>query len=223
MATQLCYNRGCGREFKVKENHDEACTFHPGAPYFHDAYKGWTCCQNKSTDFTTFLNTPGCSIGRHSNIKPLEPEKITGNLDKDCGGVEEVIEVRPPIQPPMARPSVETERQRLIATVAASLKQALQTLKRPETNGEQSAVKTGDCCKNNGCKETFPPTSEDCRYHPGYPVFHEVRQFICTNQCVQSSSLGHEILVLLSAQDIRVSAFSGPGGLRDWETQVGGR
>ena len=139
MATQLCYNRGCGREFKVKDNHDEACTYHPGAPYFHDAYKGWTCCQNKSTDFTTFLNTPGCSIGRHSNIKPLEPEKITGNLDKDCGGVDEVIEVRPPIQPPMARPSVETERQRLTPTVAASLKQALQNLKRPETTGEQGA------------------------------------------------------------------------------------
>ena len=57
MATQLCYNRGCGREFKVKDNHDEACTFHPGAPYFHDAYKGWTCCQNKSTDFTTFQDS----------------------------------------------------------------------------------------------------------------------------------------------------------------------
>lgn len=172
MATQLCYNRGCGREFKVKDNNEEACTFHPGAPYFHDAYKGWTCCQNKSTDFTTFLNTPGCSIGRHSNIKPLEPEKITGNLDKDCGG-DEVVEVRPPIQPPMARPSVETERQRLIPTVAASLKQAMQNLKIPEKTGEQGNVKTGDCCKNNGCKETFPPSSEDCRHHPGYPVFHE--------------------------------------------------
>ena len=78
MATQLCYNRGCGKEFRLKDNHEEACTYHPGAPYFHDAYKGWTCCQNKSTDFTTFLNTPGCSLGKHSNIKPEEPEKITG-------------------------------------------------------------------------------------------------------------------------------------------------
>jgi|688.fasta_scaffold2606845_1 hypothetical protein len=23
-----------------RENTDESCTFHPGAPYFHDAYKG---------------------------------------------------------------------------------------------------------------------------------------------------------------------------------------
>ena len=211
MATQLCYNRGCGREFKVKENHDEACLYHPGAPYFHDAYKGWTCCQNKSTDFTTFLNTPGCSVGRHSNIKPVEPEKITGNLSKDDGPAE-VIEVRPPIQPPMARPSTESERKRLIPTVAASLKQALQNLKIPDRNSNEGEVKPGDCCKNNGCKETFPPTSEDCKYHPGYPVFHEVT----TRRTETGFSLhfaGHEILVVLPAEDNRVPTLSRSGGL----------
>ena len=31
MATLFCYNRGCTiREFKVKDNHDEACLYHPG-------------------------------------------------------------------------------------------------------------------------------------------------------------------------------------------------
>ena len=35
----------------------DACEYHPGAPIFHDAYKGWSCCNKKSTDFTTFLNT----------------------------------------------------------------------------------------------------------------------------------------------------------------------
>ena len=212
MATQLCYNRGCQvREFKVRDNHDEACRYHPGAPYFHDAYKGWTCCQNKSTDFTTFLNTPGCTIGRHSNVKPVEPEKITGNLSKDDGPCE-VIEVRAPIQPPMARPSVDTERQRLTPVVAASLKQAMQNIKLPEESGDKGEVKPGDCCKNNGCKETFPPSSEDCKYHPGYPVFHEVRLavswWLCSNDCA-----GYEILVLLSAEDNRVPTLPGPGGL----------
>ena len=211
MATQLCYNRGCGREFKVKENHDEACLYHPGAPYFHDAYKGWTCCQNKSTDFTTFLNTPGCSVGRHSNIKPVEPEKITGNLSKDEGPAE-VIEVRPPIQPPMARPSTESERKRLIPTVAASLKQALQNLKIPDRNSNEGEVKPGDCCKNNGCKETFPPTSEDCKYHPGYPVFHEVTT-LRTETGFSLHFAGHEILVVLPAEDNRVPTLSRSGGL----------
>jgi len=52
-----------------------SCQHHPGGPIFHDALKGWSCCKKRSTDFTEFLNIPGCSFGRHSNIKPLETEK----------------------------------------------------------------------------------------------------------------------------------------------------
>jgi hypothetical protein len=63
------------------------CQFHPGAPFFHDAYKGWTCCGKKATDFTEFLNFPGCSRGRHSRVKPVEPENITGQL----GPVEDPV------------------------------------------------------------------------------------------------------------------------------------
>lgn len=44
-------------------------------PYFHDAYKGWSCCQRKSVDFTEFLNIKGCEVSKHSNEKPPEPEK----------------------------------------------------------------------------------------------------------------------------------------------------
>ena len=32
------------------------------------------------TDFTEFLNTPGCSKGKHTNEKPEEPEHITGQI-----------------------------------------------------------------------------------------------------------------------------------------------
>jgi hypothetical protein len=38
----------------------DSCTFHPGAPFFHDAYKGWSCCKKKCTDFTEFLNIKVC-------------------------------------------------------------------------------------------------------------------------------------------------------------------
>lgn len=172
MATFLCYNRGCGKECRMKDNHDEACLYHPGEPYFHDAYKGWTCCQAKSTDFTTFLNTPGCTVGKHSNIKPKESEKITGNLNKE-EYKDEVIEVRPPIAPAKDRVPVDSPTQRLTPTVAASLKTALKNVKKPEENTGDVEVKEGDCCKNNGCKVTYPPTSDECKYHPGFPVFHE--------------------------------------------------
>jgi len=98
----------------------------------------------------------------------------TGNLSKDSPA-DEVIEVRPPIQPPKERCSVDCERKRLIPTIAASLKKALENLKKPVENGENGVIqaKEGDTCKNNGCKKTFPSASEECTYHPGYPVFHE--------------------------------------------------
>jgi len=172
MAVKLCYNRGCGKEFNIRENSAEACRFHPGAPYFHDAYKGWSCCQNKSTDFTTFLNTPGCTLGKHSNVKPIEPEKITGNLNKESSP-EVVIEVRPPIQPAMTRPDVKTPMTRLSPTIAASLVQAIANMPAPDESVVSESVKEGEACKNNGCKQVYPGTSDECKYHPGFPVFHE--------------------------------------------------
>jgi len=172
MAVQLCYNRGCGKEYNIRENNEDSCRYHTGAPYFHEGYKGWTCCQNKSTDFTTFLNTPGCSLGKHSNIKPVEPEKITGNLNKESSP-EEVIEVRPPIQPSMARPSADTPLVRMTPTVAASLKQTMANLPNPEENGDDVAIKEGESCKNNGCKEFYGGENLECKFHPGVPVFHE--------------------------------------------------
>lgn len=45
----------------------ESCKYHPGVPVFHDAYKGWSCCNKKSVDFTEFLNFKGCTLSEHSN------------------------------------------------------------------------------------------------------------------------------------------------------------
>ena len=38
-----------------------SCQFHPGQPVFHDALKGWSCCNKRSTDFTEFLNFKVCT------------------------------------------------------------------------------------------------------------------------------------------------------------------
>lgn len=54
-----CYNRGCNSKYNEEDNNDQACTHHPGLPYFHDAYKIWSCCQKKSIDFTQFLDIKG--------------------------------------------------------------------------------------------------------------------------------------------------------------------
>ena len=135
MAVQMCYNRGCGKEYNIRQNFEDSCRWkgqkhrpikNLAQNHHHNAgiilvipiftmltrvgavVRFWIVCkcdpidciffsQNKSTDFTTFLNTPGCALGKHSNVKPINPEKITGNLNKDPEPV--VVETRPPIQP----------------------------------------------------------------------------------------------------------------------------
>lgn len=124
----LCYNRGCGQTFDPTRNADgkrlwfeifsigahelficlfldeDSCRHHPGQPFFHDAYKGWSCCNKKCTDFTEFLNIKGCTLSKHSNEKPPEPEKPPQNNIPDT----EVIEVKPIVAPSLKRPPFDT-------------------------------------------------------------------------------------------------------------------
>ena len=58
---KTCQNFGCDKKYRESQNGiEDMCHYHWGEPFFHDAYKGWSCCQQKSTDFTTFLNFKPC-------------------------------------------------------------------------------------------------------------------------------------------------------------------
>lgn len=37
---QVCKNKGCGKTFKERDNHETACSYHPGPAVFHDRLKG---------------------------------------------------------------------------------------------------------------------------------------------------------------------------------------
>jgi cysteine and histidine-rich domain-containing protein len=95
-------------------------------PVFHDALKGWSCCNKKSTDFSTFLSYPGCTKGQHSNIKPVEPEKVK----PEKTDVPEIV-VRQPIRPqePTERPSELENLVDLQMTISPSLVNNLQNIK----------------------------------------------------------------------------------------------
>ncbi|SPP82692.1 cysteine and histidine-rich domain-containing protein [Drosophila guanche] len=181
-----CYNRGCGQLFDEAANNEESCRHHPGEPFFHDAYKGWSCCNKKSVDFTEFLNIKGCTLAKHSNVKPPEPEKST--KDDNNGDKDEVIEVRAPIREAMSRPPIETPFTVLQPTVAAALKETIDNLKVDSAPaaaaspfGEASdAIAVGTSCKNNGCSYSFTGTDShhsQCAHHPGVPIFHEGMKF----------------------------------------------
>ncbi|XP_056016372.1 cysteine and histidine-rich domain-containing protein 1-like [Ostrea edulis] len=187
-----CYNKGCGQKFDLANNKEDSCTFHPGQPVFHDALKGWSCCKKRSTDFTEFLNTPGCSKGCHTNVKPPEPVKEEKKLDNK----DDVIEVKMPEpkkpRDPSARPPLDEPLAPLKVNIAPTLKQALEkhmdnlSLQTAEDKTDSKEVKVGTSCKNNGCKGCYQreeSNSERCLYHPGYPVFHEGMKFwTCCNR-----------------------------------------
>lgn len=177
-----CYNKGCGKQYDPDDNHSEACTFHPGAPFFHDAYKGWSCCNKKCTDFTEFLNIKGCTRGSHNNVKPPAPEKQKSNsADKD-----EVVEYMAPTpvkQEIMERPSEDSPMIHLPVTITPSLQQILDKQKtttpteiQTKGQGDDSSVVVGTSCKNAGCKQIYEGDHTNlgtCIYHTGVPIFHE--------------------------------------------------
>lgn len=38
--SQTCRNKGCDKTFKEKDNHEAACSYHPGPAVFHDRIRG---------------------------------------------------------------------------------------------------------------------------------------------------------------------------------------
>lgn len=156
----------------------ESCTYHVGEPYFHDAYKGWSCCKKKSVDFTEFLSIKGCTLGKHSNVKPPEPEKPKQEE------IEDIVEQKLPTPleqiKKLPRPSLDTPMKQIEAKVAPTLKEAIDALppveiKTKETSNE---IPVGTICTNSGCNKAYegPATNKmqsECIFHPGVPIFHE--------------------------------------------------
>lgn len=63
---QTCRNKGCGKTFKEKDNHEAACEYHPGPPVFHDRMRGWKCCDIHVKEFDEFMGIPPCTKGWHN-------------------------------------------------------------------------------------------------------------------------------------------------------------
>ncbi|CAD6220379.1 GSCOCG00005029001-RA-CDS [Cotesia congregata] len=171
----LCYHRGCGQDYDPDDNKPDSCVHHPGVPVFHDAYKGWSCCNKKCTDFTEFLNIKGCTKSEHSNEKPPEPEKPAVDKSKAA----EVIEYRAPVntEPTIERPPFDTPQKTMQPVVSQALMDQVKSfITNTESLPESLVVKVGQSCKNRGCSVTFTGTDSDntkCVHHPGVPVFHE--------------------------------------------------
>lgn len=60
-----CKNNGCHKDYNPNDNHEQACSYHPGAPIFHDLKKSWSCCKTVTYDFDDFMKLPTCATGPH--------------------------------------------------------------------------------------------------------------------------------------------------------------
>ncbi|XP_072963601.1 cysteine and histidine-rich domain-containing protein RAR1 [Typha angustifolia] len=63
---QTCRNKGCGKTYKEKDNHETACEYHPGPAVFHDRLRGWKCCDIHVKEFDEFMEIPPCTKGWHN-------------------------------------------------------------------------------------------------------------------------------------------------------------
>ncbi|XP_066150690.1 cysteine and histidine-rich domain-containing protein morgana [Euwallacea fornicatus] len=173
MANEQCFNRGCGQKYDPTSNGDDSCRHHPGAPFFHDAYKGWSCCNKKCTDFTEFLNIRGCTVGKHSNIKPPEPEK------SKCAELPNTttVEIKPIVPPTLKRPPLETPMVTMEPDIALDLLSQIDSIEKPqEPISQNSDVIIGTNCKNGACNSSYEGPDSNisiCLHHPGVPIFHE--------------------------------------------------
>ncbi|VDD86800.1 unnamed protein product [Enterobius vermicularis] len=171
-----CYNKGCGKKFNPDENHPEACLYHPGPPYFHDAYKIWNCCNKKSTDFTTWLSIQGCTRGKHNPVKPVEepPKRENKEQESRPKSPERVI-VWNGLNKPAPRNEAPRSMSKLRLESTEALLKAIEAHKQQVTE-ESNEVHVGVSCKNSGCDKKYEgkqSDEEECLYHSGVPVFHE--------------------------------------------------
>jgi len=177
----MCYNRGCGKTYDPAKNDDNSCFYHTGVPVFHDAYKSWSCCQKKTTDFTEFLNIKGCCNGKHSNEKPKEPEvekKVATETPKETviRETEEEKQKKRLPRPPRDIPIVPLQ-----IEITPALKDMIEKKRQEVALNENvdsskpsgDEIPAGTPCKNKGCRESFPASNSSCIHHPGVPIFHE--------------------------------------------------
>ncbi|KAE9418199.1 hypothetical protein Angca_008995 [Angiostrongylus cantonensis] len=172
-----CYNKGCGKKFDPEANDTESCLYHPGPPYFHDAYKIWNCCNKKSTDFGTWLNYPGCTRGKHNGEKPADIVKVAAVKEIRPEKEGDVIVWKGLNKPAERKVERDREEVSLSIGVTAGAQASLQRYREQQTTLQtDNTLRIGAPCRNNSCDKSYSgPESDDtpCIHHPGLAVFHE--------------------------------------------------
>lgn len=172
-----CQRVGCDAMYDERNNPEGGCVHHPGAPLFHDGVKEWTCCRKRSHDFSTFMNIPGCTRGKHTQEKPQTMQRTApvpavgpAARPRKLGQACTVEEATSREQCPRCRQGFFcSDHTQMVDPTEQKPKHKVTV--RQET--DPSAFQT---CRHPGCGTKFQEKHNHpraCHYHPGPPVFHD--------------------------------------------------
>ncbi|KAH8117296.1 chord-domain-containing protein [Phellopilus nigrolimitatus] len=175
----VCTRNGCKKEFSLGENKDGVCTYHPGAPVFHEGLKSWSCCSDVNKpelDFDEFMKI-GVRLHTTEGSKPDKP-KDSAPVNLQSSRISDGKEIYTTGVPssqlaPGAAPKVHTS---------------------PPVEEEDDptiSVTPGTHCRRKGCGTEFVSDEESrsdsavCTYHPSPPIFHEgSKGYLCCKRRV---------------------------------------
>ncbi|KAI9065098.1 chord-domain-containing protein [Trametes sanguinea] len=181
-----CTHKGCGQDYDAENNGPESCTYHPGAPIFHEGLKSWSCCSdvNKPVlDFDEFMKLPGCTKGEHTDEAPQAPPKPQPSSQVD-------------LKMTSSQAGTETYSSGPTGTISSSAPaEPAPTPKFVEEEDDLSVpVPPGTVCRHNGCNVAFESdevhrkeggAAAECTYHPKPPIFHEgSKGYLCCKRRV---------------------------------------
>ncbi|KAL7283540.1 hypothetical protein ACG7TL_002974 [Trametes sanguinea] len=181
-----CTHKGCGQEYDAENNGPESCTYHPGAPIFHEGLKSWSCCSdvNKPVlDFDEFMKLPGCTKGQHTDEAPQVAPKP---------------QPAPQVDLKMTSSQAGTETYSSGPTGTPSSSAPAEPAPAPKVVEEEDdlsvPVPPGTVCRHNGCNVVYESdelhrteggAAAECTYHPKPPIFHEgSKGYLCCKRRV---------------------------------------
>ncbi|KNE71161.1 hypothetical protein AMAG_15826 [Allomyces macrogynus ATCC 38327] len=197
-----CVRKGCGKEFDAANNTNDACRFHPAGPIFHEGLKGWSCCSKRVTDFTDFLNIPGCATGAHSEVdvqpepapaaKPAAAKPVADKAAPTLAPAAATAAPAPAKPAPTLAPAAASAVAESFSSLSVTPPAAPATAKGApapargqvavaavaHTDAPDAVITPGTVCQRRGCGHRFVDlaTSREnarCVHHPGAPIFHE--------------------------------------------------
>ncbi|XP_020112090.1 cysteine and histidine-rich domain-containing protein RAR1 isoform X2 [Ananas comosus] len=173
-----CQRIGCDAMFTDDDNVEGSCRYHD-SPIFHDGMKEWSCCKQRSHDFSLFLAIPGCKTGKHTTEKPVT-KAVSANPRK-------------PVPVPSATQNIKSDdscsrcRQGFFCSdhgsqgkpskpATANAPKEETVVKDPAPTKKIVNLNEPRTCKNKGCGKTYKEKDNHetaCEYHPGPAVFHD--------------------------------------------------